>query len=237
MTSTDQVEKILAKESLNQSDIELLHDYEPYTGKNSIYSFFTPKWLCQIVYDLAIRNGFDENSGKVLEPSAGIGNFLSVLKKPEKAVAFELDSINSQIIERLYPDVKLYNDYFETAFLEKPRMRSRLKKQITWVEQYPFDLVMTNPPFGLDWNNAYKSNFKNPKFRKLEAHFMYLSALQLKKGGILAYVTASSLIRNHYKRDKENLSRVFDFIDAYRLPDNIFRNTKVPSDIIILKRK
>ena len=235
--TTDQVKKILAKESLSDRDIELLNDYEPNTGKNALYSFFTPKWLCEVVYKLAIKNGFDEDKGKVLEPSAGTGKFLSVIKHPKNVTAFELDQVNYEISKRLYPDVNIYNDYFETAFLEKPKMRTRMKNPFTWLEQHPFDLVITNPPFGTNWNNIYKALFMKPKFQKLEAHFMYLSGLQLKKGGLLAYVTASSFIRKDYKKDKEHLAKLFDFVDAYRLPDNIFKKTKVPTDIIIFKRK
>lgn len=233
----DQVEKILAKDTLSESDKKLLDDFEPNSGKNALYSFFTPKWLCQVVYDLAKRYGFNENNGKILEPSAGTGNFLSVIKKNQNVTAFEIDSLNSRIIRKLYPEVKLYEQYFETAFLKAPRYTQRINKNGTWLEDHPFDLVITNPPFGTDVKNLYSANFKKPKFKKLEAFFMYLSGLQLKKGGLLAYVTASAFIRNTYEKDKRALADMFHFIDAYRLPDNIFKNTKAPSDIIIFRKK
>jgi len=124
----DQVEKILAKDTLSESDKKLLDDFEPNSGKNALYSFFTPKWLCQVVYDLAKRYGFDENNGKILEPSAGTGNFLSVIKKKQNVTAFEIDSLNSKIIRKLYPEVKLYEQYFETAFLKAPRYTQRINK-------------------------------------------------------------------------------------------------------------
>lgn len=233
----DQVKKILAKETLSESDKNLLDDFEPNNGKNALYSFFTPKWLCQVVYDLAKRYGFNEKNGKILEPSAGTGNFLSVIKNKGNVTAFEIDSLNSNIIRKLYPEVKLYEQYFETAFLKSPRYTQRINKNGTWLDNHPFDLVITNPPFGTDVKNLYSANFKKPKFKKLEAFFMYLSGLQLKKGGLLAYVTASAFIRNTYEKDKKALADMFDFIDAYRLPDNIFKNTKAPSDIIIFRKK
>ena len=63
----NEIEKILAKKILSKEDEAFLENYEPSDNQNALYSFFTPVWLCEVMYDLAKRYGFDPKKGKVLE--------------------------------------------------------------------------------------------------------------------------------------------------------------------------
>jgi hypothetical protein len=60
----------------------------------------------------------------------------------------------------------------------------------------------------------------------------------LKPGGLLVYLTGSNFLRNgiSYQFEKLLMEKLADILDAYRLPP-VFRYSKVPTDIIVLKRK
>ena len=236
MGEKDNIAAILQKSSLTAEDYAVLEAYEPNDGQNALYSFFTPVWLCEVMYFLAKENGF-KPGGKVLEPACGTGNFLTVLEKPENCTAFELDPFNFKIASKRAPTVKIFNQYFETSFLQQPRYTSKMKKPITWLKDYPFDLVIGNPPYG-KYKNLYSSHFKSLKIKQVELFFMYQSMRLLKPGGLLVFITASSFMRNSktYAREKELIGKYAEFVDAYRMP-KVFKNTQVPTDILIFKRK
>lgn len=231
------IQEILNKKILTNDDLLVLENYEPNDGQNRLYSFFTPIWLCDVMYKLAIRYGFDENKGKVLEPACGTGNFLTVLKNPKNCTAFELDPLNYEIAKKRVPEVTIYNQYFETAFLQAPRYTNLLKNNATWLTDAPFDLVIGNPPYG-QYSNLYSTYFKTLKIKQVEQFFMLKSLQLLKKGGILVFITGSNFMRNDktYSHEKNLISEYAEFVDAYRMP-KVFKNTDVPTDILIFRRK
>lgn len=229
------VEKIIQKANRSADELAFLENYEPNEGQNRLYSFFTPIWLCEVMYKLALRYGFNPNIGKVLEPSCGTGHFLTVLDKPENCTAFELDKINYEIAKIRSPKATIYNQYFETAFLNPPRFTTPNKT--TWLTDFPFDLVIGNPPYGA-YKNLYSSYFKRLKFKQTEMFFMYQSLSLLKKGGLMVFITGSNFMRNDktYLPEKKKIAELADFVDAYRMP-KVFKNTDVPTDILIFRRK
>lgn len=52
------IEEILTKQTLSKEDLKVLEAYEPKENQNLLYSFFTPIWLCEVMYKLAIRYGY-----------------------------------------------------------------------------------------------------------------------------------------------------------------------------------
>jgi type I restriction-modification system DNA methylase subunit len=224
-------------------ELKLLKQYEPSDGQNKLYSFFTPLWLCDVMVKLAIRHGFNPSKGKVLEPSAGTGNFIEALidngVKQTNIRAFELDKVNHLIAKARTPNVIIHNDYFETYFLTPPRYTSTWNNKggkPTWSKLYPFDLVIGNPPYGIH-KNRYSSYFKRPKFRQTEQFFMYKSLEVLKKDGLLVFITGSNFLRNEstYLKEKSEIGKLAELVDAYRMP-KVFKNTQAPTDILIFKR-
>ena len=206
------------------------------TGEGVLYEFFTPDFVCELMWKLAYRYGF-KAGGSVLEPSVGTGNLLKWAPNNSKCYGFEINPISKRITEILYPDAKIYEGYFETAFLQEPRYTARLKDKLTWLEGYPFSLVIGNPPYG-KYKNKYSSYFTKPKMHQIELFFMHYGLQLLKPGGIMVYVTGSNFLRNGitYQSEKLEIEKLADIVDAYRLPP-VFKFSKVPTDIIVLKRK
>ena len=206
------------------------------TGEGVLYEFFTPDFICELMWKLAYRYGF-KAGGSVLEPSVGTGNLLKWAPNNSKCYGFEINPISKRITEILYPDAKIYEGYFETAFLQEPRYTARLKDKITWLEGYPFSLLIGNPPYG-KYKNKYSSYFTRPKMHQIELFFMYQGLQLLKPGGLMVYLTGSNFLRNgiSYQSEKLELEKLADIVDAYRLPP-VFKFSKVPTDIIVFKRK
>lgn len=231
-------------ESYSTADRKFIAQYEGSggqgskgaTGEGVLYEFFTPDFICELMWKLAYRYGF-KAGGSVLEPSVGTGNLLKWAPNNSKCYGFEINPISKRIAEILYPDARIYEGYFETAFLQPPRYSAWLKDKITWLEGYPFSLVIGNPPYG-KYKNKYSSYFTRPKMHQIELFFMYQGLQLLKPGGLMVYLTGSNFLRNgiSYQSEKLELEKLADIVDAYRLPP-VFKFSKVPTDIIVFKRK
>ena len=231
-------------ESYSTADRKFIAQYEGSggqgskgaTGEGVLYEFFTPDFICELMWKLAYRYGF-KAGGSVLEPSVGTGNLLKWAPNNSKCYGFEINPISKRITEILYPDAKIYEGYFETAFLQEPRYTARLKDKLTWLEGYPFSLVIGNPPYG-KYKNKYSSYFTRPKMHQIELFFMYQGLQLLKPGGLMVYLTGSNFLRNGitYQSEKLEMEKIADILDAYRLPP-VFKFSKVPTDIIVFKRK
>ena len=231
-------------EKYSADDINFIQKYEGSGGQGSkgasgeglLYEFYTPDYIVYWIWQLAYRYGFDRN-GTVFEPSIATGRLIEPAPDKSKCYGFEINPITKRICEITYPEAKIVNNYFETAFLEAPRFTTRLKNKLTWLEGYPFSLVIGNPPYG-KYKNKYSSYFPNPKMHQIELFFMYYGLQLLKPGGLLIYLTSSNFMRNgfSYNSEKLEIREIADLVDAFRLPP-VFKASQVPTDILVFRRK
>ena len=232
-------------ESYSPADIEFIQKYEGSGGQGSkgakgegiLYEFYTPDYVVKLMWELAFRYGFDK-SGTVLEPSIATGRLIEPAPDKTKCVGFEINPISARIAEISFPGATIYRGYFETAFMQPERFTKRFPlSQLTWIKEYPFSLVIGNPPYG-KYRNKYSSYFPTPKMPQIEQFFMYYGLQLLKPGGLLIYLTSSNFLRNGltYNKAKDEIGMVAELLDAYRLPP-VFRFSVVPTDIIVFKRK
>lgn len=232
------------KESYSLADIEFIQKYEGSggqgskgaTGEGILYEFYTPDYVVKLMWEMAFKYGFDK-SGTVLEPSIATGRLIEPAPDKTKCVGFEINPISARIAEVSYPGAIIYRGYFETAFMQPERFTKRLPpNQLTWLKEYPFSLVIGNPPYG-KYRNKYSSYFPTPKIPQIEQFFMYYGLQLLKPGGLLIYLTSSNFLRNGltYNKAKVEIGKYAELVDAYRLPP-VFRFSEVPTDIIVLKR-
>ena len=217
-----------------------------YTGKGGekgssdrgvLYEYFTPDYVCEFMYQLAVKYGY--TCGKVLEPSCGSGNCIKPIYERKDYThidAFETNAEAANACKERFPHVNIYNNYFETAFLEQPRFSTPAKK--TWLPNAPYDLVIGNPPYGKA-TNRYSSYFKGKdRFAQLEMFFMYKSLELLKSGGLLEFITSINFMStgSAYQDAKDRIGEIADLVDAYRLP-KVFEKTDICTDIIVLRKK
>jgi type I restriction-modification system DNA methylase subunit len=204
-------------------------------GKGKLYEFFTPQIIADKMLALAQHYGF--KGGKVLEPATGNGRLIKNLKDTD-ITAFEISKDNFEILKREFPNAELYNFNFEKAFLKEPRFNTLLNRKgtETWLKNAPFDLVLSNPPYG-KFSGLYSSYFN---FKGQVEHFFILQTLYLlKKGGLGVYLIPSSFMRNGiaYNEIKKQIFEIAELVDAYRLPSDIFEKTQIGTDILILRKK
>lgn len=208
------------------------------SGAGILDQFFTPDFIVEKMFEIAYKNGFTKE-GKVLEPASGSGRFIKHAPVQKNVTAFEKDALPWAVSRVLYPEAKIYDGFFETAFMQPPRFTSRIpESKLTWLEGYPFDLTIGNPPYGKH-SNEYRIYFTKPKFPSIEFMFMYYGAKLLKKDGLLIFITSSSFMRNGstYDESKKELFKITTFVESYRMPNGIFANTEVGTDIIVLRKK
>ena len=244
-----QIEELIdKKEALHQkftaSEISFISQYEGSggqgkqgaSGQGLLHEFFTPEFVVDLMWELARHYGYDD--GHVLEPSIGTGRMIKPATDYAKCVGFEINPVSARIAELSYPGCKVYNSYFETAFLEEPRYTSKLKGKLTWLKEYPFSLVIGNPPYGV-YKNQYSSYFTEAKkLKQVELFFIYKGLELLKPGGLLVYVTGSNFLRNgdSYNEAKIEIGKLAHLVDVYRLPP-VFKFSQIPTDIILLRKK
>ena len=163
-------------------------------------------------------------SGNVLEPSCGVGNFMGLVPKSMedlKMYGVELDSISGRIAKQLYQKNNISVQGFETA-------------------QYPdsfFDCVIGNVPFG-----SYKvADRKYDRHNFMIHDYFIAKSLDLvRPGGVVAVVTSSGTLDKQNPAVRQYIANCADLLGAIRLPDNAFRKnagTDVVSDILFLQKR
>jgi len=236
-------EKKLSKKAFTAEEIAFIQSYEGSggqagkgaTGQGLLHEFYTPDYVVELLWELANRYGYDR--GNILEPSVATGRIFKYAPKDAALVGFEINPVSAEIARLSYPNATIHTGFFETAFLEAPRFTKRIKSGLTWLKEYPFSLVIGNPPYG-KYKNAYSSYFPSPAMAQIEMFFIYYGLLLLKKGGLLIYVISSNFLRNGntYDKAKQEIEKIAVIEDAYRLPP-VFKTSQVPVDIIVLRKK
>jgi hypothetical protein len=235
----------VAKDTSSKKD-EFENLKQKYTDeRQSLDEFFTPKWVAEIMYKLAVKYGF--KGGNVLEPSFGKGVFFDVLiehgMKPNQLWGCEIYKPNFDYVERTYPSAHLIKHNFEYEFAPSEVALNRdgifLNKEF---KETTFDLVIGNPPYG-SHKSPYSYFWADDLQVRYEGFFIYLALQKLKKDGLCVFIINSLWLNNgnKYNKQKEMIDKYGEMIDSYRLPNNIFkgenRDTSIATDIVIFKRK
>ena len=185
-------------------------------------SHYTRPVIIKAVYEALISMGFQ--SGNILEPSCGIGNFFGCIPEEmsgSKLYGVEIDSISGRIARLLYPKSRIVicgfeNTDFPTNF---------------------FDAAIGNVPFG-----QYK--ISDQKYNRLNFaihNYFFAKSLELvRPGGILAFITSRYTLDSQNTDVRSYLAEKADLLGAIRLPRNAFRanaGTDVVSDIIFMQKR
>lgn len=189
---------------------------------STLNAFYTSPVVIHAMYEALSNMGLE--SGNVLEPSCGVGNFMGLVPKSMedlKMYGVELDSISGRIAKQLYQKNNISVQGFETA-------------------QYPdsfFDCVIGNVPFG-----SYKvADRKYDRHNFMIHDYFIAKSLDLvRPGGVVAVVTSSGTLDKQNPAVRQYIANSADLLGAIRLPDNAFRKnagTDVVSDILFLQKR
>ena len=201
----------------------ILSEDEYAQAKASVLNaFYTDKKIVNAMYLGLARLGF--KGGNILEPSAGIGNFIGSIPNNfinSKFTAIELDSISGRILKQLYQKEQVYIQGFEK----------------TELPDNFYDVAISNVPFG---NYSLSDKRYNKENFKIHDYFFAKSLDKIKNGGIIAFVTSKGTLDKISTDFREYLAKRAELLGAIRLPTNAFRtvaNTDVTTDIIFLQKK
>ena len=200
----------------------LLSEDEYAAARGSVLNaHYTSPTVIRGIYDAVERMGFQ--SGNILEPSMGVGNFFGMLPTSmadSRLYGVELDSITGRIAKKLYPQADITVAGFET------------------IDRRDFyDLAVGNVPFG-----QYKVNDKayNKLGFSIHNYFFAKAIDQVRPGGIVAFVTSRYTMDSKDSTARKHMAERADLLGAIRLPNNAFRanaGTDVVSDIIFLQKR
>lgn len=206
------------------------------TGARLLDQFFTPLDICAKMWGLAIKYGFSFQDASILEPSFGSGRFFKFIPADTNTYVrgYDVDEFSWILCRVLYPTFDLHEQSFETMFFNGQRHIG-----LRGVDRF-YDLVIGNPPYR-DYVSAYSRLGEKDATGAFtfEMYFIMRGIDLLKSGGLLIYIIPNTFMSNDNKYNdfKRQLWDKAELLDAYRLPNDIFPNTSVGTDIIVLKKR
>ena len=224
---TVELHRIIRENS--RDDMEYKH-YTDSLKASVLTAFYTPQAITDTIAD--VLHGRKVRPNLVLEPSAGMGAFISpVLSNNLQAevMAFEKDLLTGKMLGHLYPQQKIRTEGFEK--IEKPFLNR-------------FDLAISNIPFGdiavFDAEYEKKSVMHRIAAKKVHTYFFLKGLDAVRDGGIVAFITSQSVLNTEGNGGTRYLMmKQADLLSAIRLPNNLFSenaNTEVGCDLIILQK-
>ena len=188
---------------------------------STLNAHYTSPTVIRAIYEAVGQMGFQ--TGNILEPSCGVGNFFGLLPENmagSKLYGVELDSISGRIAQQLYPKANITVAGFETTD-----------------RRDFYDLAIGNVPFG-----QYQVNDKAYKKLGFTIHnYFFAKALdQVRPGGVVAFITSRYTMDAKDSTVRRYLAQRAELLGAIRLPNNAFKanaGTEVVSDIIFLQKR
>ena len=188
---------------------------------STLNAHYTSPTVIKAIYEAVGNMGFQ--SGNILEPSMGVGNFFGLLPEQmqgSKLYGVELDSITGRIAKQLYPKADITIAGFETTD----------RKDF-------YDLAVGNVPFG-----QYQVDdraYNNLGF-SIHDYFFAKTLDQVRPGGVIAFVTSRYTMDKQSPEVRRYIAQRAELLGAIRLPNNAFRanaGTDVVSDILFLQKR
>ena len=201
---------------------ELLTQEEYAAARSStLNAHYTSPTVIQAIYEAVGRMGFE--TGNILEPSMGVGNFFGMLPEEmrnSRLYGVELDPVSGRIAKQLYPKADITVGGFETTD-----------------RRDFFDLAIGNVPFG-----QYQVNDKAYNKLNFSIHnYFFAKALdQVRPGGVVAFVTSRYTMDAKDSTVRRYLAQRAELLGAIRLPNDAFKKNagaEVVSDIIFLQKR
>ena len=188
---------------------------------STLNAHYTSPTVIRAIYDAVENMGFQ--TGNILEPSMGVGNFFGMLPESmesSRLYGVELDSITGRIAKQLYPKADITVAGFET--IDRRDF---------------FDLAIGNVPFG-----QYQVNDRayNKLGFSIHDYFFAKTLDQVRPGGVIAFVTSRYTMDKQSPEVRKYIAQRAELLGAIRLPNNAFKanaGTEVVSDIIFLQKR
>jgi len=195
---------------------------------SSLNAHYTSGEVVQAVWRALERLGLKKNS-RILEPGAGIGNFLGLQPEatlPAHRAAVELDRLTGSMLRLLYPDTAVTIGGYESTVLPKNF----------------FDVAVSNIPFGS--YGVTDPEFKRNKrlTRRIHDYYFAKALEHVRPGGVVAFVTSRYTLDKKDPFIRNYIADRAELLGAIRLPGGHMgafsanAGTAVVTDIIFLRK-
>ena len=211
--------------SLTDAEIEILRQFTGagglgYRGKDAraqkaaLNQHFTSYEVIDAMWSALEKAGVPME--RVLEPSAGSGNFPG--RRPDKDwTLVELEPTTAKILQHLFPGAKVMQGSYEDVKLSG------------------LDLAISNVPFLEQRNHPDR-----PDIKHLHDYFFAKAIDQVKPNGVIAFITSTGTMNKADSAVRQELVSKGDVIGAFRLPRGMFKanaGTDVTTDVIFIQRR
>lgn len=190
--------------------------------ESTLTAFYTQPTVIKAIYRGLSQMGFE--TGNILEPSCGTGNFLGLLPESmenSRIYGVELDSISGRIAKQLYQKADIRIEGFENA---------------DFSDSF-FDVAIGNVPFGqfkVSDKRYDKNNFL------IHDYFFGKALDKVRPGGVIAFITSKGTMDKENTAVRKYIAQRAELLGAIRLPNNAFKanaGTEVTSDILFLQKR
>ena len=208
----------------NYGELKSLLTEEEFSSarESTLTAFYTQPTVIKAIYRVLSQMGFE--TGNILEPSCGTGNFLGLLPESmenSRIYGVELDSISGRIAKQLYQKADIRIQGFENA---------------DFSDSF-FDVAIGNVPFGqfkVSDKRYDKNNFL------IHDYFFGKALDKVRPGGVIAFITSKGTMDKESTAVRKYIAQRAELLGAIRLPNNAFKanaGTEVTSDIIFLQKR
>jgi type I restriction-modification system DNA methylase subunit len=215
--------------------------FEKFLGRTftgDLGQFFTPKKIVNFISKLTheIIKKYNINVENVFDPTCGSGGFLVDFNRIYgNAIKYYGTDINPRIISVCKRNLLAHNitncEVFNSDFIDTNK------------ENF-FDVILTNPPFGVKEKRKDRlDNFflsKGKKEEVLEVIFIEKIIKSLKKGGIAAIVLPDGILNNSSDLFvRKYILSTCDLLASIDLPENTFKSSGTGCDtsVIFIRKK
>ena len=206
------------------AELKALLTEEEYAAAraSSLTAFYTPPVLIDAIYQALAQMGLE--SGNLLEPACGIGNFMGMLPDSMrncKVYGVELDSISGRIARQLYQNSRIAVTGYEKAEIPDSF----------------FDAAVGNVPFG---NIKVVDRRYDKHHWLIHDYFLGKTLDKIRPGGVIAFITSKGTMDKESPAVRKYLAQRADLIGAIRLLNTAFKasaGTDVTSDILFLQKR
>jgi predicted RNA methylase len=188
-------------------------------ARNTLNAHYTDLSLAAPIWAAVRELGFD--TGRVLEPGCGTGNFIGLAPPGADMVGVELEPVSAGIAAALYPRAQILPESFAE----------------TRAPAGGFDLVVGNVPFG---KVVLADRTHNAARHSIHNHFIIKSLHLLAPGGLVAVLTSRYTLDATNPAARREMAQLADLVGAIRLPESAHQRTagtKVVTDLLILRRR
>ncbi|WP_441000431.1 helicase-related protein [Fodinibius sp. SL11] len=226
---------VLEKEdrAITESDLDIVRHYtgagglgygEDATGteRGLLNEHYTSYPLVKLIWDKLQAMGVD--SGNILEPGAGIGNFAGFLpnRQTYRMLMVERSAVSSRIAQLLHPSQLVRHENFAQTDLSL----------------YNLTGAIGNVPFGDIKIHTQRDPLAslNPR---IHDYFILKSLDALQPGGFLAVITSVGTMDKKDPAIRQAMVQRARFVGAYRLPSTAFKDnadTLVTTDLILFQK-